>query len=461
MSDPTDPTAEGGEGGPRTPTRLRVGEAVEAHFDRMDLFGVGVGTPAGHALPEIHCPGVHPNERASVRVLAIAKRARPVRAHTKLIEIQAAHPARREPPCPQHESGEGRCGGCPLMTLDEAAQRETKQARIVEALGLRVDAYHPAPEALGYRWSAKRIVGGRRGALRFGSYLRGSHRVADMGGCRVDHPRIVAAFEQLLARADSMQITSWRAPGDGELRYVWAKTNGDAVLLTLLGSATGLPRLRSLARSLKSVEGVYVAARESTGNALRGGADEDPLEHVCGLEALPYPDAGVHEGLGPLGFLQPNPRVASAAYDALIAGPNGDTISGELAFDLYAGAGVTTTRLRRHFARVRPVESYPESASALGVAPETAAEFLARYEGERPQLVVANPPRAGLGGDCCTELMRLKAPRLHVMSCSPDSFRRDLERLSPVYELERIELFDTLPQTAHVELLAWLRLKSD
>jgi 23S rRNA (uracil1939-C5)-methyltransferase len=347
------------------------------------------------------------------------------------------------------------------MTLEESAQREIKRARIVETLGLPVDAYHAAPAQLGYRWSAKRVVGGRRGSLVFGSYLRGSHRVADMAGCQVDHPRIVEALDQLLARANSMQITAWRAPGDGELRYVWAKCNGEAVLLTLLGSAEGLPRLRTLAQSLKSVDGVYVAAREATDNALRGHAEDPPLEHVTGLEQLPYPDAGVEEGLGPLGFLQPNPEVAARAYDALIAGPEGESIRGEFALDLYAGAGVTTTRLRRHFVEVRPVESYPESARALDVPPERAADFLAHYSGPTPELVVANPPRAGLGGDCCTALAQLGAPRLHIMSCSPDSFRRDLDALSEVYQLQRLELFDTLPQTAHVELVAWLRKRDE
>ena len=445
----------GPQGSP--PKHLRVGEAVTADFDRMDVFGAGVGRPLDHDRPDIHCPGVHPGERARVRVLAVAKRARPVRAHAKLIELEHPHPQRREASCARHDSRDGQCAGCPLMTLEESAQREIKRARIVEALGLPVDAYHAAPSPLGYRWSSKRVVGGRRGALMFGSYLRGSHRIADMESCQVDHPRIVEALEQLLARANSMQITAWRAPGDGELRYVWAKCNGEAVLLTLLGSAEGLPRLRTLAHSLKSVEGVYVAAREGTDNALRGHDEDPPLEHVCGLKELPYPDAGVEEGLGPLGFLQPNPEVAGRAYDALIGGPAGELISGQLAFDLYAGAGVTTTRLRARFEQVRPVESYPESARALEVPPERAAQFLADHRGPTPQLVVANPPRAGLGGDCCTALVKLGAPRLHIMSCSPDSFRRDLDALSEVYQLERLELFDTLPQTAHVELVAWLR----
>jgi 23S rRNA (uracil1939-C5)-methyltransferase len=273
-----------------------------------------------------------------------------------------------------------------------------------------------------------------------------------MGGCQVDHPKIVEALDQLHGRANAMQITAWRKEGDGELRYVWAKTNGESVLLTLLGSEQGQDRLRTLAASLKSAAGVYVGVREGEGNAMRG---DEALVHACGVSELPYEDAGVHESIGPLGFLQPNPAVAHAAYKALVSDLGGTPLEGQLAFDLYAGAGVTTSRLRGRFASVRPVEAFPESAEALGVPAQDVGDFLTGYEGERPELIIANPPRAGFGARVCEKLLALGAKRLQVMSCSPDSFARDLKRLSASYELERLELFDTLPQTAHVELVAW------
>jgi 23S rRNA (uracil1939-C5)-methyltransferase len=440
---------------------VQVGDAILADFTSMDSFGAGQGHPDGHTLPEVHCPNVHPGERARVRVLAIAKRARPVRVHAKLLELLSSHPQRRQVPCTQHEQLGGRCGGCPLMSLDEAAQVEIKRGRITDELALRVDSYDSEGPSTGYRWSAKRIAGGRRGELILGSFVRGTHRIADMQGCLVDHPRLVEAFDELRSQANAMQITAWRRPSDGELRYVWAKTNGEKVMLTLLGSVASQERLAELGRSLERSDGVYVGIRDHEGNAMRSAETQHALEHLCGLEELAFADAGVREGLGPMGFLQPNPTMASRAYDALICGPDGKELDGELAFDLYAGAGLTTTRLRRSFSRVRPVESFPESAASLGVEAETAADFLAAYSGERPELVVANPPRAGLGTATCEGLLALAPERINIMSCSPDSFSRDLERLSPAYELERLKLFDTLPQTAHVELVAWLRRKSE
>lgn len=444
----------------RRVARVQVGDAILVNFTSMDSFGAAKGQPDGYELPIVHCPNVHPGERARVRVLAIAKRARPLRIHGKLMELLEAHPDRREVQCQRHEQLGGRCGGCPLMSLSEDAQATAKATRIQGDLDLRIDGFEASKSEYGYRWSAKRIVGGRRGELILGSFVRGTHRVADMEGCLVDHPLLVEAFTELREQADALEITSWRRPQDGELRYAWAKTNGESVLLTLLGAAHAQDRLKELAYALQRSAGVYVGVRDLEGNAMRNGREDETLVHVRGKEGLTFSDAGVNETLGPLGFLQPNPELAGRAYDALISDAEGKSLSGKLAFDLYAGAGLTTARLRGHFEAVRPVESFGESARNLGVEAETVADFLKDYTGDTPELVVANPPRAGLGAETCEGLLRLAPARLHIMSCSPDSFARDLARLSPGFELEGVRLFDTLPQTAHVELVAWLRATS-
>jgi 23S rRNA (uracil1939-C5)-methyltransferase len=75
------------------------------------------------------------------------------------------------------------------------------------------------------------------------------------------------------------------------------------------------------------------------------------------------------------------------------------------------------------------------------------------------ELVIANPPRGGLGPTVCEQLNGLGAPRLHLMSCSPASLVDDLRRLTgPAgrYRLIGARAFDTLPQTNHIEVVVWL-----
>jgi 23S rRNA (uracil1939-C5)-methyltransferase len=157
--------------------------------------------------------------------------------------------------------------------------------------------------------------------------------------------------------------------------------------------------------------------------------------------------------------LQPNPAVAARAYEDLLLDADGRTQRGALAFDLYAGAGVVTRRLREQFGNVRAVEAYPESAAALCVEPMDVAAFLAQpsARASTPTLVVANPPRAGMGPAVCTALSELGPEQVTIMSCNAQSLARDLAALDGSHALMRVRGYDTLPQTAHLELVAWLQ----
>ncbi|HJK89978.1 MAG TPA: hypothetical protein RMH26_04500, partial [Polyangiaceae bacterium LLY-WYZ-15_(1-7)] len=74
-----------------------------------------------------------------------------------------------------------------------------------------------------------------------------------------------------------------------------------------------------------------------------------------------------------------------------------------------------------------------------------------------PELVLANPPRKGLGPKVTAQLAALGAPRVQIMSCGPKGLRRDLDALEAAgYRLAALHAWDTLPQTPHVELVAKL-----
>ncbi len=399
-------------------------------------------------------PGAWPGERVEIQIV---RRGRPDRpAIARLLRVLEPHPARRDPPCPRHaDHPDGQCTGCPLMSLRDAGQRELRRLIAHEHGGLHVDAIeHGSPR--GYRWSAKRVVGGRPGSLVFGSYVAGTHRVADMSGCRVDHPRIVAAVDEVRVAANELGIEPFdRQTGGGDLRYLWLKTDGERVLLTLITASAESRAVDELPSKLALPSGIAWSIQTDDGNAVRGGVSTV----LRGDETLQLRIADQQVDVGPLGFLQPNPDVAGRAYRALVDGPGPAPCEGELAFDLYAGAGVTTRLLRARFERVLACERYPESAAVLGIEALDAADFLQarRAAGDRPALVIANPPRAGMGAEVCEHLGALGPQRVHIMSCSAVTLAADLEHLQAAgYRIEGLRAFDTLPQTTHLELVAWL-----
>lgn len=419
---------------------MRAGDELELTLTALSPRGDGLADVDGRT---VHVTGAFPGERIRARVDAVSRQH--PRAFARLRELLAPHASRREPPCPRHASVDGACTGCPLMALDVEAQRAEKVTR-ARALGLPIDGRARGGAALGYRMSAKRVVGGEAGRVVLGSYRRGTHRLADMRGCLVDHPRITDAADAIADAASAIGVVPFDGES-GDLRYVWLKTDGARVLATLI-TASDETRAEALAAALPASIAVAHSVQPSRGNALRGGAPRA----LRGAGSLTVTMAGVATEVGPLGFLQPNPAVAADAYRELTRDARG-----ALALDLYAGAGVTTALLRERFDEVIPCESYPESAAALGVAPEEVAPFLERLRDRAVDLVVANPPRAGLGDAACEALVALGAPRLHVMSCDADTLARDLDALAGAYSVESLVAWDTLPQTPHLELVTRLR----
>lgn len=437
---------------------MKVGDIVDVEIERIDALG-GV---AQVKQRELVIPGVFPGERARVRVEALARHSG--RAHGRLRELLQAHPDRRALPCPRHEHATASdptrqkpaCRGCPWMAIEHRAQLELLRQSLADDHGLRLREPIVAGAEFGYRWSSKRIVAGRSGALWLGSRGQGP-RIADMHGCLVDHPHLRAAFDGVEQIANELRIEVWRQDHKtGDLRYVWGKTNGAQVLLTLITGSSASRAANELAPLLHKrglADGVAWSVQDDPGNAIRGAA----ATPIVGLEKLSVTLAGVTVELGPLGFLQPNPTVAAMAYRDLIG-----TQTGKLALDLYAGAGVTTRLLQVAFEQVVACESYPESAAALGVVPQSVESFCREWlEAGRdvPELIVANPPRAGMGEGVVASLLEIGAPMVRIMSCSAKTLAEDLRWLSLDYELVELRGYATLPQTNHVELVASLVLR--
>jgi 23S rRNA (uracil1939-C5)-methyltransferase len=435
---------------------LKQGQRVSIRATGMDRRGDGIAMlDSGQ---EIHVPGLLADELAIVTIEHISRQT-PV-AHGRLYQIREPNSGRRRPPC-RHQ---GRCNGCPLMIATVALQARLKRERLGRIFSIAVPdlVCQPGGE-FGYRWSSKRVVGGERARIRLGSYGRGSHHVADMGACLVDHPDILRSVQEIERAAAKLGIEPYdEKQTTGDLRYVWLKTDGAGQVLVTLITAAETSRVQELAQVLEIPTGVAQSTQADSGNVIRGSN----LTQLTGASALSLELCGQQVQIGPLGFLQPNPKVAALAYQQLV----GDS-RGALAFDLYAGAGITTALLGEHYERVVPCDADEESAQGLAMPPRDSEHLLASVlddpDAQVPELIVANPPRAGLGEGVCTQLNRLASERggpqrLRIMSCHPAAMARDLKRLTGkdgAFKLVGIRAYDTLPNTAHVELVLWLDKK--
>jgi len=179
-----------------------------------------------------------------------------------------------------------------------------------------------------------------------------------------------------------------------------------------------------------------------------------------------------------LSFFQVNRFLIEGLLQSVVSGKKG-----ALALDLYAGVGFFSLPLAKTFERVIGVDAnlaairdLRSNAEAAGLAIAShnlhTEEFLKKLD-EKPDLIVLDPPRSGLGQSTAAKLAEVQAPEIVYLSCDPSTLARDLAVLlqtertpagakpnAPRYELASVELFDLFPQTHHIETLVHLRLRT-
>jgi 23S rRNA (uracil1939-C5)-methyltransferase len=178
--------------------------------------------------------------------------------------------------------------------------------------------------------------------------------------------------------------------------------------------------------------------------------------------------------VGPKSFYQTNADQAYELYRITreMAGLTGQ----EVVYDLYTGAGTIANFLARQCKEVIGVE-YVESAIEdaklnsrinnigntkffAGDMREVLDEAFVAEHGQ-PDVVITDPPRAGMHPDVVEKLNQLQAKRIVYVSCNPATQARDIAALSVHYEVTKIQPVDMFPQTHHVENVVTLELKAE
>jgi 23S rRNA (uracil1939-C5)-methyltransferase len=182
-----------------------------------------------------------------------------------------------------------------------------------------------------------------------------------------------------------------------------------------------------------------------------------------GADSLCYRVAGFDYRVDHGAFFQVNRWLVDALVERATQGR-----SGKIAWDLFAGVGLFARKLAASFDRVIAIESAPGATAALthnlrGSTGEAlrspTLDFLRRNtKAQRPDLVVVDPPRTGLGAETTNLLASISAPAIVYVSCDPATLARDLKALtSSGYLIESVTLADLFPQTFHLETVVELR----
>jgi 23S rRNA (uracil1939-C5)-methyltransferase len=370
------------------------------------------------------------------------------RAHAE--EILQASPLRVAPKCPYF----GECGGCHYQHTGYAHQLEIKAAILKENLRriakLELDTdliLHPSPE-WNYR-NRTRLQVRNDPEFAVGYYKFNSHQVLPVEQCPISSPLINRA----LAAVWEMGRASKMGPGIQEIQF-FANAGDSELLLQLHASEIRRQAAIQVAEEIRSalpeVMGVSVL-RSSPGHS------SEPEQIVAmGAGHLTYSTQRASYRVSHGSFFQVNRHHVDELTKTVTEGHSGD-----VALDLYAGVGLFSTVLARSFAQVIAVESSPtshldlvhNSPSNVKTVAKTTEQFLEGMADKlRPNFVVVDPPRAGLGETVVRRLAGLGAGRMVYVSCDPATLSRDLAGLLGAgYRIQQAHVVDLFPQTYHVE----------
>jgi 23S rRNA (uracil1939-C5)-methyltransferase len=398
------------------------------------------------------------------------------RAHAAAI-IEPS-PYRIPPPCPYFS----RCGGCHYQHAGYEHQLEIKKEilrenlRRIAKLDLTCEIQlHPSPP-WNYR-NRSRLQMRTRPDFAVGYFKFASHELLPVEECPISSPLInrgIAALWQAGRTGKAVE-------GVHEVEFF--ADAADAKLLL-----------------------EFLCAPEARRAAVRAWAEElcAAIPEIAGIVAFREPQKGVQEALVSVGATELTYQTKAAAY-RVSAGSFFQTNrfllneltsivtarqSGEFALDLYSGVGLFSTALARDFRHIVSVETSQTAAADLkynlpsnGKPVQTATEqYLAqlasrvgtgespapscsdeskgqvgngsvlRHRLHKPDLVVVDPPRSGLGGRVARALVSVDAPRITYVSCDPATLARDLVPLQAAgYRVVEVHLVDLFPQTYHLE----------
>ncbi len=436
---------------------------MEVKIEKLVYGGDGL---AHHDGQTVFVPLVLPGELVRIEIVARKKKF----TRGRLESVLEPSPERITAPCAHF----GRCGGCQYQHIPYDAQIRFKTEILRETLSRTgrirwtgpVEAHASKP--YGYRnraqWKVRPLTDSpspnspssySNDEPGIGYFEAGTTRLCAVKECSILAPRLAETFERLRSLVNTTKVLN----GIDEIE-VFSDAPGDKILLNLSAER--------LAGSAKAVADGLREAIPFTESILVQDRRADTFE-LFGPGYLAYEAGGVAYRVGHLSFFQVNRHLV----ESLIEGVVGDS-RGRLALDLYAGVGLFTVPLTKRFDRVIGVEANLAAAKDLevnlqssgGKSPAhrhmTAEAFLSRWH-DSPDLVVLDPPRAGVEPELLARLKKLAPRDIHYLSCDPATLARDLAGLvgtdddRGLYEIRDINLFDIFPQTYHMEVLVRLK----
>lgn len=460
---------------------VKRGKEYELTIERLAFGGAGVARMDNYV---IFVKGALPGD---VVIARIGKRKKSF-AEAKLITLLSASEHRIEAPCPYFEW----CGGCTWQNMSYSDQLSYKQKIVAESFshlaGLSDIAVEPvmaSDSAFAYRNKMEFSFADRRWLLphelgqpdismdfALGLHVPGTFdKILQIDHCLLQSETANEILRMVSGYARQNKLVPYGIRShEGFLRFLVIRESacsGD-LMVNIVTASEQPDLLKPLALELMQK---FEPVRSVVNNINSRPAQIAQGEKEIVLAGQPF----IQERLGKFdfnisanSFFQTNSRQAEKLYDLVIR--FAELKKDQVVWDLYAGTGTITLFLAQ---QAREVIGFEIVESAVNDALQNSRShgiINTRFVGgdllqhlrltePRPDVIVTDPPRAGMHEKVTRYLNELAARRIVYVSCNPTTLARDLAILSERYTVGRVQPVDMFPQTYHIETVVQLNLK--
>jgi 23S rRNA (uracil1939-C5)-methyltransferase len=442
-------------------------QELELRIDSLAYGGNGVARLNGFV---VFVKRALPGDTVRARVTKVK------RNHAEAVSLQVVEPGapRVEAPCAHYPA----CGGCRFQDLAYDAQLEAKAQQVADALvrigrftGFELEQIVPAESVFHYRNKLEYSFTKAESGIGLGFHKAGRwDEVLDIERCwlTTDLGNAIRNAVREWAYAEGLPPYDQESQ-EGYLRHLVVRegrNTGQALAVLVTGPGELGPAADSFVQTLRrfpQVRSVYWAVNDSPAEVTNV-----PGRLLWGEEAIEEEILGLRFRIRPNAFLQTNTAMCEVLYR--LAGEYAALRGEETLYDLYCGTGTIGLTLARDALTVWGIEASEESvacavenaelngiANAAFFAGEVASDLEElRDRAGPPDVVVVDPPRAGLSAKALRRIGRLEASRIVYVSCNPTTLAGNAKGLVGEwgYRLERARPVDMFPHTPHVETVA-------
>lgn len=395
----------------------------------------------------------------------------------KCLEVIEPSQYREEPACGAYK----RCGGCQLMHIDYAYQAEIKRGIIENAMrriggfeDFSVSEMITAAEPCRYRNKMIFPLGkDKNGETVCGFYAQRSHDITPLEDCKAGgefNAEIIRAVKEYMAENNVAPYDEKAHKGLVRRIFTRVSKKYGEVMVVVSVNGDALPKTDKLIKKLRevcpNVASVILNVNKKRTNLVLG----DKNVTVWGSDTIKDSLMGLDFEISPHSFFQINHDMTEKLYKRAIEFAN---LSGsEKVMDIYCGIGTISLCAARESKSVigveiveKAIEDARKNAAENGISnakfyAASAEDIVPKLidEGERPDVVILDPPRKGSDEKTLDAIVTAAPDRVVYVSCNPATLARDVKYLCEKgYEIVTADGFDMFPNTVHVETVLLLQ----